>query len=505
MTESTAVEFYNSDQVKAFARDDLNLFSALAAADAMTLQFPDFYQWLWRQLTEILQKEGRSFDRYALGLPRGHAKTTLVKLLICYIVLHTDRRYVLVIGANTKKAEAIIADVCDMLDSFNVQQIYGNWRYDLQIDRQDLKKFTFNGRPVILEAAGYGTAIRGSNQKNERPDVIVFDDAQTKDCALSQTEALAFQQWFLGTAMKAKSPLRCLFLYIGNMYKDVEIQPGVYGCMLRNLQKNPAWISFIVGAILEDGTALWEELQPLEQLLEELRLDASLGQADIFFAEVLNCPNAVTNLLVDTSKFEKHISTAGEIHDGCYIVIDPATSKRTPDQVVILYNELYDNLPVAREMLVGKFTAPEIVHEAIKMALRRQCSLIVVEANAYQYSLCEWFQFVIDQMNIHGLHVEPLYTRGMSKNSRILTFFKAAVTGQYRFDPDVLQQFVHQAAMFDPKRNDNLDDILDCGEMSLQSAAKFRGLIPLPGNYTPTGIPDYELPTQLTAPTPSSF
>lgn len=506
MTELTDLSLYDSEQVKKFAQENLDLFSGLISPETFTMSFPDFYQFLWHQCTDELNKQERSFDYYALGLPRGHAKSTFVKFLVAYAVLYTDRHYILVVGANASKAEAIISDVCDMLDSPNIQAIFGNWRYQLEVDRQNIKKFTFNGRSVILDTAGYGTAIRGTNQKNERPDFIVFDDAQTKECAESTIEATAFQQWFLGTALKAKSPIRCLFMYVGNMYKDLLLKPDVYACMLRNLQRNPRWKSFIVGGILKDMTALWEELQPLKQLLTELEMDISLGQADIFMAEVMNCPDASNNTGIDVTKFQKKDKILGELHQGCFITIDPATSKRTPDQVVVLYNEIFDGVAVATEMLVGKLTGPDIVKQTIKLALDKGCSLIVVEANAYQYSLCEWFNFFIQQHNIIGLTVMDLYTRGVSKNSRLMTFMQALVKGQYKLGPKVINQFIAQATSFDPKKTDNLDDILDAGEMSMQSLNKFRGLIPVPGHFE--SVPNWDLqrmPTQDMAPTPSAF
>src|SRR5690606_5424671 len=239
-----------------------------------TLQFPNFYVWLWGILTGTLSKT-RDFSKFALGLPRGHAKTMVIKLLIVYAILFTKKKYILVIGANLAKAQAIVADIADMLDSSNIQAVFGNWRYQIEQDTHSLKKFNFNGRPVILEAAGQGTAIRGAQQKNSRPDMIVLDDAQTKECAESITESTSFQSWLVGTVLKSKSPWGCTFIYIGNMYKDIELVQGtgIYTCMLRNLQKSTEWTSFIIGAILADGTSLWEELYPLEDLLKDFNAD----------------------------------------------------------------------------------------------------------------------------------------------------------------------------------------------------------------------------------------
>ena len=242
---------FSSEEIKAACEHDMDFFAGFVLPEVATMAFPNFYVWLWDTLCEVLHRT-RDFSKFAIGLPRGHGKTMVVKLLIIFAILFTKKRYILVIGANLSKAKAIIADVSDMLDSYNINSVFGNWRYAMETDTQELKKFTFMGRSIILEAAGQGTAIRGSNQKNQRPDLIVFDDAQTKECAESLSEGKSFQQWFIGTALKSKSPISCTFIYIGNMYKDIEIHPGsgIYCCMLRNLQLTQGWTSFIVGAIL---------------------------------------------------------------------------------------------------------------------------------------------------------------------------------------------------------------------------------------------------------------
>ena len=62
--------------------------------------------------------------------------------------------------------------------------------------------------------------------------------------------------------MKAKSPEGCMFLFVANMYPTKT-------SILRKLKSNPTWVKFIAGGILADGTSLWEDLQPIQQLLSE--------------------------------------------------------------------------------------------------------------------------------------------------------------------------------------------------------------------------------------------
>lgn len=469
---------YDPVQLKDMMKGDLNALASVVAPEDVTLQFPDFYTWLWLQLLTALGAT-RDFSKFALGLPRGHAKTFVIKLLICYIVLFTKRRYVLVIGANLAKAEAIISDVCAMLQHPNVVSLFGNFTSSLTKDRQEIKKFTFNGRKIILEAAGQGTAIRGSNQDNARPDVMIFDDAQTRESAASIIESDNFARWFTGTALKARSPFGCTYIYIGNMYKDLELEPGTgrMACMLRNLQRSPNWLSFIVGAILEDGTALWEELHPIEQILKDYQDDCLLGQEEEFYAEILNDPQGKANHTFDATKVriwqpEEHL-----IHQGNFIVIDPATSKATPDQVVIAYHEMYDGVPVCKDIAVGKFTGPETVNVTLDMAIKHGCTLIVPESTAYQYTLCQWISLALEQRGLTGITVEPYPAHRGTKNSRIIKWMQSYMKQEYMATPDITAMLNSQARAFNPLKTTNVDDIIDTGAMAVNVGLTMQHLM----------------------------
>lgn len=476
---------FDPEQALEYAKVDMDFFGALICPDDLTLDFPPFYTWLWSVLIEKLDLE-RDFSKFALGLPRGHGKTMVVKLLIAYAILYSSRKYILVIGATKSRAEAIISDVCDMLDSYNVQQVFGNWRVELEKDTQELKKFSFNGRPVILEAAGWGTAIRGSQQKNARPDLMVFDDAQTKECAESLSEANTFKNWFLGTALKAKSPTGCTYIYIGNMYKDIELVQGSgqYACMLRNLQRSSTWTSFIVGAILQDGTALWEELQPYEQLMAEFQQDLDMGSPEIFYAEVLNDPKTSISFFIDPTKIKRKQIGLHEIPQGSYIVIDPATSKLTPDQFAVGYFEIYDQVPVCVEIHTGKWSGPESVHFVLELAMEKQTTLICVEDVAYQYTLCEWFEFIIEQLGLSGINVATVSGKGNSKNSRILRNFKSLMNGEMMLTEETYSTVVAQAIPFDPTKNNNVDDILDMLSLAESPPLEYSHLMAIAGDLS---------------------
>ena len=121
-----------------------------------------------------------------------------------------------------------------MLNEPNIKTIFGDWKLGCEKDTQDIKKFGFRGRNIILAGIGAGGSLRGLNLKNERPDVMVFEDVQTRECADSEVQSKALLQRMLGTAMKAKSPHGCIYVFLGNMY------PTKWS-ILKKLKENPRW------------------------------------------------------------------------------------------------------------------------------------------------------------------------------------------------------------------------------------------------------------------------
>ncbi len=341
-----------------------------------------------------------------------------------------------------------------MLNEENIKKVFGLWNLGAETDRQDLKKFGFRGRNIILMAAGADSGIRGITLKNERPDVMIFDDIQSREDANSQTVSDNLETWMFGTAMKAKSPHGCMFLFIANMY------PTKFS-ILRKLKQNPKWIKFIAGGILADGTSLWEELQPIKQLLQEFENDLLSGHPEIFYSEVLNDENASVNNLIDISKLPIYPFKDDDISAGSFILIDPATDKPGSDAVSIGHFEIHNTLPVLRHLVEGRLSPGDTIRESLKLALTHGTRLIAIESNAYQYTLNYWFAFICTQMGIIGIEPVEVYSGGYSKNSRILGMFKGLQAGEIYYHPSTAAMVNLQVTQFNALKRDNTDGILD--------------------------------------------
>lgn len=455
----SAVEVSNA------AEKDLDFLAALIMPLIFTFGFPPVFKGVWEWLLSYVHTP-RIFPQLALGLPRGFGKTTLMKIFVVYCILFTKKRFILIISAKASLAENIMSDIIDMLEEPNIKKVFGDWKLGVEKDTQALKKFGFRGRNITIAAIGAETSLRGLNIKNERPDVMIFEDVQSRECADSEVQSTSLENWIVGTAMKAKSPKGCMFLFVANMY------PTKYS-ILRKLKHNPKWIKFIAGGILADGTSLWEELQPINQLMDEFENDLAMGKPEIFYSEVLNDENASANNLIDLSKLPDVPYTEGDIPGGNFIVIDPATDKLGSDEVSVGYFEIHDASPVMMDLKEGRFSPGETIRKALTFALTHNCRLIAVEANAYQYSLLYWFDFICQQMGIIGIEAVPVYSGVKNKNARILEMFKAYAAGEL-YVYEKCRTTVHmQITSFSPLRRDNTDGLLDLLTYAPKVVAEF--------------------------------
>lgn len=445
---------FNTTEVITNAKESLDFLAALAMPLIFKYFFPPVFKAVWQWLRSYAHQD-RAFPQLALGLPRGFGKTTVIKLFILYCILFTKKSFILIVCETQPKAISIVSDICDMLDEPNIKKLFGDWRIGLEVDRQEFKKFGFRGRNILIKAAGAGTSIRGINEKHLRPDIILFDDIQSREDAES---SILFEQlftWMIGTAMKTKSPEGCMFLFIANMY------PTKFS-ILRKLKGISTWTKFIAGGILDDGTSLWEDLQPIEQLLSEFESDFAAGKPEVFYAEVLNDENAAANNLINLSQLPEPNFDWDEPAVAKFIVVDPAAKGlATSDDVSIGYFEVHNELPCCRRVDAAKMSPGESIRRALVMALQTGTRVVAVESNAYQVTYKWWFEYICRQMGIDGIQCVEIYSGIASKNSRIMQMLKSYVAGEIFIHEEARVIAHSQISQWRPLRKDNTDGVLD--------------------------------------------
>lgn len=132
-------------------------------------------------------------------------------------------------------------------------------------------------RTVHLEAYGKGASVRGLSVRDRRPGIVIVDDPQDTDDALSPTVQATDWEWFLSDVMfLAKS---CRIFLIGNNLGDRSVIERVFA--------NPASLGFTCRRvpILENDRPTWPEKYNLREIEQERQSYDRLGQLDIWLRE----------------------------------------------------------------------------------------------------------------------------------------------------------------------------------------------------------------------------
>lgn len=465
-------EDYESDDVKEYAKLDMNFLAGLAMPDIFEYEFPPVLMAAWALLCDKIYLV-KVFVYIALGIPRGHAKTTVLKLFVLYCILFTDKHFILILGNTASLAENFLSDVMDMLTEPNIRRTFGDWRASKITERADLKRFSFGEkgkeREIIIAALGAGGSVRGLNLGNERPDLMIFDDIQSREEADSEYLAKKLKSWLYGTAMKAKSPKGCMFIFSANMYPTAH-------SLLRQFKDDSTWIKFISGAILADGSALWPEHRSYQSLTEEFETDMRAGMPEVFLAEVMNDTTNEFNTNINLNAIAPW-PFEGQLPQGKFIVIDPATGIQHGDPTSIGYYEVFDGKPGLRRVVDGEWSPKQVIYMALIMAMQNNCFVIAIEATAYQRSALFWFEEICKDNDIVGFHFVPLYNTQKSKNSRIMEAIKAVIGNDIHIHPDAFSAVAKQMIEFQPLKRINNDGILDILTFPHEVISTYGGLL----------------------------
>lgn len=439
-----------------------SFFSQVGMPDVHEYDLPPFYTEVWFFLLgQIIGVRDtlHSVFRFALGLPRGHAKTTFSKLLVAYGILFGLFDFVLIVGSSEDRAQDILDDINGILGSDNIKKLFGDWNSAVAVERdtREVKIRNFLGREVILAAVGAGTSLRGINIRNRRPEFILLDDVQTKENDESPTERDRLLRWILSTLLKSRSPKHCFIFYIGNMYSEY--------CILKQLQNNKMWTTLITGAILADGKALWPQLHPLDNLLEEYEHDASMGKADIWFAEIMNDPQSVTQSLFPDGRIPDAPYAEDEELEvqASFITVDPAGFRNDSDDNVVVCHKIVNDFPFVAEIRAGNWDPETTILEAIDCAIDHGCTTIGVESVAYQQTLKFWMETYLEMYQLdNAISVLEIKPGIASKHSRIRGWVGNVLQGNYhilRSEDKAL--ILYQGIQYRAGKKDNQDDILD--------------------------------------------
>lgn len=433
---------------------DRALFINVFLAEELTLPVPDIHVELFETMVSA------EVMKLALAVPRGHAKTTIAKLVVVHQLLYSaSTRFVLYMSSNARNAINACIDIVKHFKSDAFAAIYGPPEFEIDRDNDGTYKFSItdgHGRTklCILKAMGAGQSVRGMNIDNRRPELVIADDIEDIN-EVRTVEALEkTKKWFYTSFYKALSPRHSRLIHIGNMISSK--------CLLAIHCASPLWHSILYGVLRKNGQPLWPEMFPLEAIAADFAEYARLGQLGDWFAEMMNMPQAGAKSLVQMDKVRfAPVRVPGE-EDAACITIDLAISDQTwAHATVVACHALVEGQWQLVEWREEYGIDPITLFDQVvyPMAVKWRAKSIGIEGVAYQKALKHVFAFLVQSKPVRDLNFVDLPARA-AKSTRIAVWAGMVNNGEYVFtDGDMAP--IWQLADYDPKKKENEDDVID--------------------------------------------
>ena len=236
---------------KQLATLDYAFFARFYLRQHFTKPFGDIHLGLIGELQRSLDTPGRVNS--VVIMPRGFGKTTLVTLgAPAWAICCQLRSYIIVCSDSSEQADLQLDNLKDELESN--ERIHED--FGVQKGPEWAKGRFVTATDIRVEALGAGKKIRGRKYKENRPDLIIFDDIENLEEVKSETQRESRKKWYRQAAMRAGWE-DTKTLTVGNiLHAD---------CLLSELMQNPMYRRSKHSALVSWATNMelwdkWEEI-----------------------------------------------------------------------------------------------------------------------------------------------------------------------------------------------------------------------------------------------------
>lgn len=435
----------STSQLKDVLKNNYEFFIQFFMGELLKHAVPFFHLDIFSKIVTF------AFERFALAVPRGHAKTTLVKLAVVYYFLFSHIRFIVYCSNTTTVAKDECRDIINFIESDNFIAVFGMVEWEKRNESDGIYIFKIGTKRCILRALGAGQQVRGLNIDNMRPELLICDDAEDDENTETEAQRTKFKRWVYGPLFKACAR-KAKKIWIGNLVSN--------HCLINQLCASDYWHSIKYGAILADGTPLWPDMWSIEALQEDYAIYQEAGMVAKWFAEMMNIPMPDGMGLIKSEEIlYKPALTPGDFKYG-FVTLDPALSKKTSadSSALVVHGMMEDWWQVAehKRMRADPVT---VLNAAIDLCIKWKLRIIGIESVAFQAVLLSLFKFIQVERGCYGIECVELYASGR-KVERITGWAGYMKTGNYCLTEgefEVTQELLN----FDPAKKDNVDDVID--------------------------------------------
>lgn len=435
---------------------------------------PDFHYQIW----DLLESKNNRLNN--IQVFRGGAKTSLLRMYtmkrICYGLAHT----ILYIGKSEGHAVRSVRWIKRQVE-YNklLSSTFGLSKGKKWQDTEIEIRHNVEERPIWILAMGITGSVRGINEDDYRPDLIIVDDAIDEENAATPEQRNKIENLLYGAlkeslAPRSETPDAKLSMLQTPLNKEDASTKAL---------KDPEWVSAKFGCWtertkhlpLEQRQSIWEERWSSEELRKEKQAAIHRNKLSIFLREK-ECEITSPETSAFKAKWLKKYTLEPEGMTKV-LVIDPVPPPseieiekglRGKDFEVIAVWGRHGNNFYLLEYEANRGHQPTwTVATYFELALRWLPRETVVEAVAYQRTLAWILKNAMEERGQYFTIVEMVDKR--SKFNRIVDGLNGPASNGKIFVKDEHVEFIEQ---FESYPDVSHDDILETGAVAVAHLSK---------------------------------
>lgn len=305
-----------------------------------TSGFCEFHRDIFALLDNPPPERGKRIIRVG---PRKFGKTTVISLASPLKALaFQEKHFILLIGESSTTAISNLASITQELETN--EKLLEDFPHlaPAKDAKGQLVKWTDEeiviANYATVRAKGMGSRMRGMKYRNYRPDLAILDDPESPETADTFLKRRRHKRWFGGT-----------FMGLGADNWDVFVVSNLphHDCLAADLLRNPEWNGklfrainipprpderYPVGNTVQDGSALWPDVWPLDAL-DAYRADPNIGGIG-FSREMMSDPRDEEDKIFDLSRFSYFDFNADNFRNdyaALCVGVDPAGGEKPGD------------------------------------------------------------------------------------------------------------------------------------------------------------------------------
>lgn len=460
----------DKEHLKWLIRRDCEAILGFYLGEELTLDIPEFHKEIWDEFLWLLERANdpemlTGTLKKLLGVPREHAKTTLVKVALILFFRYSRFSFCAYISNTFGAALNALKDIKDWLLSTQEQQLYGPITKDDILKSSDTEGLYIiriwledgSRKVIIMKAFGVQTQIRGTLIMSKRPDLMVFDDVESQETANSPMQQAKLDAWCLGTALKSMAKVG-IAIFIGNMIAETSL--------LARLSKEKDWNPTVFGCIIKSQEGeyrpLWEGRWTLRALLEDYASYRRLGTGHVWEAEMMNLTSS--DILGESlANAVRPIQPMPEDITAGFICLDPAfgTAAHNDESAITVHAHIRGStIPCVIDKWTGRVKDVQLLDHMLEMSFKWGLTSWVIESEAAQKVLISLFRTLLQvrMMSPDLFAMFPITAQKKAKPMRINAFRAAVASGSYAI-AEPLQDLVERLEAYVPGvEHDDLED-----------------------------------------------